>query len=662
MRPTSVSIPGRSTSLDAGVRSIAFVRRPEDAPAPQPTQVVIVTDTAWTPGPGERPDLRPARTLLTAAIERRDVFEDALARLDRWAEEADIIDRLVVEGTTYWYRLREGSWHWLHERLLWRYALDALIGERRGFAWTVPEEETALRDVLQGLDPGAGAANTTFASSSLLSAAPTGSPAATGHPLVRALVRRLAHVVGRGPTSRELTDRVAGRQAVLDERLRRLVSLPHPTVLVLTNISLHQVVGSDRDRMARDPNLGGVVLRLRDAGLQPMLIGLGVDHQKDAGWAAVQDADDLLPQSLLRSRWSAPEDASRAAAALAVTSEALGSQPLPPLLVDRVDLGPALAGELRTVIERTLTADQHQTARIERLLAEVRPDALLMTHEGIRTPWLRAARSAGIPSFAVQHGVLYPTHPGYASRRHPEHLRPTATFVFGDHERRVLHSFGYGDDEVEVTGSPRLDLDIDGGDPTARASDRVAIRDELGVGHTDRLLVVSTLHVPFVRRSHLVHMLERILGATLPGIHVVFKQHPGERDEGPYRALLEGLARAGGYQAPRISVVRDLDLYRLLRAADAHLGLHSTVLTDAVVTGTRNLIAIVEGHADLLGYVPAGVATPVRGPDDLLAALEDPSPADPRARRAFINDHFRPGNAGRRIASVMAGRIVTRGG
>ena len=67
----------------------------------------------------------------------------------------------------------------------------------------------------------------------------------------------------------------------------------------------------------------------------------------------------------------------------------------------------------------------------------------------------------------------------------------------------------------------------------------------------DRMLVVSTVHTPFVRRSHLAHMLEACLGGPLPGIHVVIKQHPGERDEGPYRDLLHGLARAGGYAPHR---------------------------------------------------------------------------------------------------------------
>jgi hypothetical protein len=64
------------------------------------------------------------------------------------------------------------------------------------------------------------------------------------------------------------------------------------------------------------------------------------------------------------------------------------------------------------------------------------------------------------------------------------------------------------------------------------------------VADGDRMCGVDR-ELPFVRRSHLAHMLETCLGGPLPS-HVVIKKHPGERDEGPYRDLLDGLARAGG--------------------------------------------------------------------------------------------------------------------
>ena len=288
-----------------------------------------------------------------------------------------------------------------------------------------------------------------------------------------------------------------------------------------------------------------------------------------------------------------------------------------------------------------------------------------MTQEGHRTGWLAAAADAGVPSFALQHGVLYPTHPGYADRRHPGLRLPTCTFVFGDFERRALEGLAYRPDEVAVSGSPRLDLDAAAsadatGTRPDRVAERAAVRRELGVAEGDLMLVVSTMNVPFIRRSHLVHMLDVLLGGPLTGVHVVIKQHPGEADEGPARALLTGLAQAGGYEPPAISVVKDIDLYRLLRAADAHLGQHSTVLTDAVIAGTDNLIAMVEGSADILGYVAAGVARPVHDIADVRDALRHPRPPTADDRRSFIEDHFRSGDASTRIAAAVGSVVRER--
>ena len=128
----------------------------------------------------------------------------------------------------------------------------------------------------------------------------------------------------------------------------------------------------------------------------------------------------------------------------------------------------------------------------------------------------------------------------------------------------------------------------------------------------ERLVVVSGTWGSIYRRFHYPIALAALVDRPLPGVHVVVKLHPGEPDEGPYRRIIEGAAAARGFDPPRITTVQSIDLYRLLAAADAHLGIHSTVLTEAVVTRTPNLLVDGLGGADLLGYVAAGVAVPVR--------------------------------------------------
>jgi hypothetical protein len=96
-----------------------------------------------------------------------------------------------------------------------------------------------------------------------------------------------------------------------------------------------------------------------------------------------------------------------------------------------------------------------------------------------------------------------------------------------------------------------------------------------------------------------------------------------------------------------------VDLYALLRAADAHLGQYSTVLTDAVVTATPNMIAVGQAWADVIGYVEAGVATPVATVDEVRAFMADPRPIDPEAREAFLRRHSLEGDAVGRIAEAV---------
>lgn len=638
-------------------RGVLFVPAATTAPPIEGETAVVVLDTAWTPATGDRPDLLGARSMLSRVIERRDLFEEALARLDAWADAAQLPDRLLVEGVTYWYRMRETTWHWLHERLLWRHALRSTFDDAISFA-SVPRAEEALADVIRclGVEVRGDANHEIAESGEAVAVVKRASPSGAGR--FESLLSLVRGRPGRAATARQATE-WRRREEVLAERVGQLSAGAAPRVIVLTIPATYQQVRGADNGGRRDPNLGSVIPRLREAGFEPVLIGMGLDQRVDEDWHMIERDPTLLPQVLIRTRWAAAEDGARVAAALASVEAPLAEARSVPLEVDGIDLAGPLVDALRATVVRIVTSDVHQLARAERLLDELRPSAMILSQEGIRTPWLVAGADAGVPVAAVQHGVLYRTHPGYPPRRHPASVLPTRTFVYGDYERRVLLDGAYRAEEVEVSGSPRLDLDadtnagVDSGSTPWGEVERERVRRELGVASGDRLLVVSTLHLAFVRRSHLVHMLEATLGGPLPRTHLVFKQHPGEGDAGPYRALLEGLARAGGYPAPPMTVVKDIDLYRLLRAADAHLGMHSTVLTDAVAAGTPNLIALVEGHADILGYVAAGVARPVRDVDDVRDALADPWPTDPVARKAFLDDHFRSGDASARIVETI---------
>ncbi|MGZ9161276.1 MAG: hypothetical protein ACXW4T_08910, partial [Candidatus Limnocylindrales bacterium] len=619
-------------------------------------------DPAWTPMPGARTDVVPARRLLGAVVERIDLYDEALALVDGWADRTAIADRLLAEDVTYWYRVRETMWRWTHERLLWRHVLAGLATDGVPIVdIEVPSAEAAILEVARRSWPAATLTVVPAVDATGSAASASTIPTSARSSRVRRIARAvLARTMSRVTPPPQPTER-ARREAILAERVVAMSDGPTARVLVLTNPSTHQRVGvGGGDR--QDPLFGAVIPRLEASGLRPVLLATGVDQRRDEDWALLASDDRILPQQLLRTRWSQPDDDRRAEEAEATVRPAIDRVREVPLDLAGVDMGLDFSAALEAFAAPLIRRDLHTLARAERLFAELAPRAVVLAQEGIRTPWVVAARRAGVPLFAVQHGVLYPGHPGYPNVRHRSLSLPSRTFVFGEDEREVLLAGAYLPDEVEVMGSPRLDLDRPPNDPTAASDERRSVRAEFDVEDADRLLVVSTVNLRFVQRSHFVHMLEAVLGGPLPGVHVVFKQHPGEHDEGPYRDLLVGLARAGGFAAPPISVVKDTDLYRLLRAADAHLSLLSTVLTDAVATGTPNLIAMTDGHVDLLGYVAAGVATPVRTPRDVVEALSNLRVPDPAARAAFLAAHFRPGDASSRIVSAIVAAVAVAAG
>lgn len=635
----------------ASTRRLTFVPTAAEARPARDSDVTVVLDTAWTPEHSGRADVRSLRPYFGEVVEGHDLPGEALVALDRWAAGAELPERLTVEGVTYWYRVREPLWHWVHERLLWRYALTAIQADIAPGSVAAPANEEALVDVLRA----SGLPVTVEADGADSDPTPPGGPRrSAGDP--RRAIGRLARRLGVAPPA-PAARHAQELQAMLDERVQKLLRVEGPRVVVLTLPGSFQRVGRADAGERLDPNLGAVIKRLQEEGLEPIVIGLGMRRNRTEDWATVVHDDRLLPAWMLPSRWGRDEDDRRAASAVAALAAGLAAASRTRFVIGGSDMTAGLAAALEETLRKVVDPDVHQLARVERLLVELKPAVLLLTQEGHRIPWLLAAARAGVPTFALQHGILYPTHPGYADRRHPRLIVPTRTFVFGEFERRVLEGGAYHAGEVAVSGSPRLDLERAAAVGADAFAEREAVRAELGVGDGDAMLVVSTLHAPFVRRSHLVHMLEVCLGGPLPGVHLVFKQHPGELDDGPYRELLTGLARAGGYEPPPMTLVKDIDLYRLLGAADAHLGQHSTVLTDAVVTGTPNLIAIVEPSQDILGYVAAGVARPVRSIDDVRTALRDPRSADPAARRSFLDDHFRDGDASARIARSIADAI-----
>lgn len=632
-----------------------------------PSVRLVVTDTTSTPPPSEAANRLLIRDVADRILAERDLFAEARDYLDSWATASGIVETMAVEGTSFWYYVRLGQWMWLVDRLLDAAIVDALLAAVHPSAVEVDPDvapglaaaarAAAARDGLgfRGADvsqDAAGGATDVTDEATARSPSPAPAPptaAAPGSGGLARILGRIRRAAGRGPV-----DENARRRAIVVARLERFAADPGRLLVVLAH-ARQRVETADGSRLI-NPYLGPIERALRGSRLDPIGIETAV-RLADPAWDRIEADDHLLPADALSIALQVEQRTTREVTsgqtpreeAQAILDEI--ATIATPLLVDGVDLAPELVGRIVEQARRILAGKVRGYRQIRGLLRSLRPSGVLLADEYHRQEWLAAARAEGVASAAVQHGLIYRWHNGYVHRDRPPSLRlPDRTYVFGDWERRLLTSTSvYRDSEVTVGGSPRLDLVRD------EAADTAAVRKRLGVADGDRLLVLSATWGPLYRTYLYPIALARLFDRPLPRVHLVVKLHPSERDEGPYRAVIEGMARAGGFAPPPITVVQDIDLYGLLAAADAHLGIHSTVLTEAVATATLNLIADHARNADLLGYVEAGVATPVRTGADVLRALDAPRDreAAAAARQRFLDDHFEPGNASERIAADL---------
>lgn len=278
-------------------------------------------------------------------------------------------------------------------------------------------------------------------------------------------------------------------------------------------------------------------------------------------------------------------------------------------------------------------------AETREALAHFRPDAVCLYAEssGWGRAVLLACRQAGVPTVAVQHGIVYPKYFSY--RHDPDEAdcpRPDRTAVFGEAARRLLETLGgYAPESLVLTGSPRFDDLLS----AAGTWNREETRRRLGVAPEERLVVVAS-RFRAIRDTHasigsafpaLVEALE-----AMPGARAVVKPHPAEGGEG-YAAVLQ---RTGA----RRTTVGDprADLMRLLHAADALVTVESLSAVEALVLGRPVIVLNMPTHLRDLVAAGAALGVPEGGdPAPALAGALSPGPvrdALDRARDAYLGE------------------------
>ena len=667
-------------------RLLVFVREGGDVELPADGAHTVVLSPWWSAGPVPSPSVTGLRELAAPVLRDVDIQGSSIVALDAWVAATGIADLFRFDGVSWWDRVRMAVRWDVYELVLWRHLLGRLdhaqfdraivpadhphlaaacravgIDVEIVGAGTVDEDpEVVLPRQADDVEPATASEETEPERRSAApavsvttpvrptSTAGPGSPAASAPRSLQTRIRRRTRLVlsrfgVMAPPPPPRPKRT--RREQLDDRFERMAA--SEGYLAVTWAGAFQVVEGPGAARLADPIIQPAVDSLAAAGQTVTLLVHGQSHRDGDAWQTIRADERILPFSYVRARCRTDEDADIDTSGLV---DRFATRALPGLDIDGCDLGPAVL-DLLAVYTGPWLDDRRRWGRwAGRFLDDLRPRAILLDREGTRPDWIGAARARGIPVVAQQHGMIYPGNPEYFRPRLDGSPIPDRTGVFGSWERELLvGSAGFAPDEVVVTGSPRVR-----GNDVGRldAGARRAVRASLGVAPGVRMLVVSAAHSPFGELLTAC-MLATVLDGPLPGIHVVVKLHPQDRTPGDYAGLFAGLAAQGAYEPTAVTVVRDIDLWQLLGAADAHLGQASTVLTDAVAAGVPNMVAIGQAHADPLGYVAAGVAVGVRSVDDVRAFMAAPAITRTEDREAFLAAHFRPGDATERLVDLL---------
>ncbi len=253
-------------------------------------------------------------------------------------------------------------------------------------------------------------------------------------------------------------------------------------------------------------------------------------------------------------------------------------------------------------------------------LRRVAPRAVVVATDQHRVGWLaaRAARSASVPTFVLQHGL--PQAPiGYVP------VVADRVVAWSDASRDWFVDHGTPAERVVVAGNPRLDgltTDLDDAAtawpwPNGQASPRLLLAlSPTSLSSNERLL---TLALAAVER--------------LPSARLVIKTHPGSGD---WRFVAEATRRLAPSVAARVRVAQREPLPPLLRWATLTMVLRTTVAVESLAAGTPVAAAAIG--------VPSVADTDMRSaelptfdsPDTLVKLAREL--AGPEARERFMDE------------------------
>ena len=243
----------------------------------------------------------------------------------------------------------------------------------------------------------------------------------------------------------------------------------------------------------------------------------------------------------------------------------------------------------------------------EKIIKRFKLKKCLVVGEGDRGRcFITAGNRLKISTFAVQHGIINETSSTYIINSKYKHiLVPKNTFVWGQKYKDLLlsHTNVYSGANVNVVGQVRTDQLVKNGYLKTNKSSGT-LRIFYATQYFRDLLEPATL------------ILFKTLNLMKEDYELIIKLHPADLNFEFYEALVRE------FKIKNCKILKDGDLYELIKWSDLIVSVHSTVVVEGALMNKPSICIILPKYNDAGGFVKDGISFGAKNEYELLECLD----------------------------------------
>jgi hypothetical protein len=239
----------------------------------------------------------------------------------------------------------------------------------------------------------------------------------------------------------------------------------------------------------------------------------------------------------------------------------------------------------------------------EKIINKFKIRKCLVVGEGDRGRcFIAAGNRLKIHTYAVQHGIINETSSTYIiNSKYKDVLVPQNTFLWGEKYKKLLmeHTNVYNKENLNVVGQVRTDQLVENGYLiTNKKSGTLKIF--YATQYFRDLLEPATL------------MLFKALNLMKEEYELIIKLHPADLNFEFYEQMVEK------FHIKNCKIMKDGDLYELIKWSDLIISVHSTVVVEAALMNKPSICILLPKYNDAGGFVKDGISFGVKDENEIL--------------------------------------------